>query len=887
MRLTPYTSNVTHCRRRTHALVPATAVVLALLPLLTAAPAIAAAAVERIAGNDRYATAAAVSRSAFTPGVPVVYVATGSSYPDALAGGAAAAALGGPVLLVTKDTIPSSTADELTRLAPGRIVVLGGPAAVSDAVVRLLGTHSTGGVARDAGANRYETAAAISRTAFAPGVPAVYVATGAGFPDALSAGAAAGVSKVPVLLTAPDAVPAATADELTRLHPGRVIVLGGPAAVWPATSDALKTYTAGTVSRLAGPDRYSTSAAVSRAAFPGSAPIVYLATGTGFADALAGGPVAVKTGPGPVLLVPHDCIPTPVQSEIDRLRPARLVLLGGPGAIGDGVQNGALCAATAPTEPSGPVAGGPSSDYVTEAPDYASEAFADPWDYSNSEDIHVGTPQMSDAGTISNGELSFTTATAFPWIDPIPYLPGSTPTQRDGPVAPVDTTRYTNVSTSMYASQPGAGLLLWSTCDWSKDATCSGAMGVAISAGRHIYDWALHPTDPKINHPWNGRALQLRFIPNDKTGVSIRIDWMRLHGAAAPTRMTFQPAQAGVPNQVFYDTGVDPTVNTDTHPGWGLLGTTSGNTIDLPTASLPPGTYRVYATANGRTGPYTAPLTILARPRVSIDSPSPAGGADYSTTTRGRPWNFASDLSSFGRHANICNARISSGVLAANNCGPEINNPYLFLPNPTPIDGNTWHRLTIRLRYDGPFGLTGGPTGGSVARLIWYVKSNPAADQNIDDLVVYPGWQTITVDLKTNPASDITDPSQALTRIGWAGQTITSLRLDPNEDQSNRNFYIDRVQLSRDAASSGGAYDVRFRETSGLGGNARVYLGTSATDTAGVPVAGPFSTAPGENTARITLPTGTPTGAYWPYVVLTGPSGTVSVHASAPVVMSR
>lgn len=873
--------------RRVRALLPVGAVVLALLPVLTAAPATAAAAAERIAGDDRYATAAAVSRSAFAPGVPVVFVATGSSFPDALAGGAAAAALGGPVLLVQRDAIPPAAADELARLTPGRIVVLGGPAAVSDPVVSSLGSYTGGGVTRAFGATRYETAAAISRTAFAPGVPAVYVTTGTGFADALSAGAAAGASKVPVLLTAPDAVPAATADELTRLRPGRVIVLGGPAAIWPATSDALASYTVGAVSRLAGPDRYSTSAAVARTAYPASAPVVYLATGLGFADALAGGPAAVKTGPGPVMLVPRDCIPTPVQHEIDRLAPARLVLLGGPSAIGAGVQNGTPCPATAATEPSGPTAGGPASSFVTESADYASEAFGDPWDYANPEDIHTGTPQMSNAGSIGNGELSFTTATAYPWLDPIPYLPGSTPAQRDGPVAPVDTTRYTNVSASMYASQSGAGLLYWSTCDWSKDPKCSGAMGVAVSAGWHTYDWALRATDANVNHPWNGKALQLRFIPNDKTGVSIRVDWMRLHGAAAPTRMTFQPAQPGVANQVFYDTGVDPAANTAGRPGWGLLGTTTGTTIDLPTASLPPGTYRVYATANGKTGPYTAPLTILARPRVVIDSPSPAGGADYSTTTRGRPWNFASDLSSFGRHENICNARVSGGVLAANNCGPEVDNPYLFLPNPTPIDGNTWHRLTIRLRYDGPFGLTGGPTGGCVARLIWYVKSNPAADQNIDDLVVYPGWQTITVDLKTNPTGDITDPSQALARIGWAGQTITSLRLDPNEDQSNRSFYIDRVQLSRDDASTAGAYDVRFRETSGLGGNARVYLGTSPTDTAGVPVAGPFSTAPGENTAHIALPTGSANGTYWPYVVLTGPSGTVTVHAGAPVVMSR
>ena len=60
-------------------------------------------------------------------------VATGVAYPDALAG-APAARGGGPLLLVPPDHIPDSVAAELRRLAPKRIWLLGGPAAVSTAV---------------------------------------------------------------------------------------------------------------------------------------------------------------------------------------------------------------------------------------------------------------------------------------------------------------------------------------------------------------------------------------------------------------------------------------------------------------------------------------------------------------------------------------------------------------------------------------------------------------------------------------------------------------------------------------------------------------------------------------------------------------------------------
>ena len=110
--------------------------------------------VDRLAGGDRAATAAAISAATFASGAPVAYVATGDDFADALSGGPAAAAEGGPVLLVNKDGIPADTATELARLDPGWIVVLGGAAAISDDVVEQLAAMTDGTVTRLAGADR-------------------------------------------------------------------------------------------------------------------------------------------------------------------------------------------------------------------------------------------------------------------------------------------------------------------------------------------------------------------------------------------------------------------------------------------------------------------------------------------------------------------------------------------------------------------------------------------------------------------------------------------------------------------------------------------------------------------------------------------------------------
>jgi hypothetical protein len=105
------------------------------------------------------------SRATAASSTPVVYVATGENFPDALGASAAAAVQGGPVLLVRKGSIPSETAAELSRLSPDVIFVVGGTAVITDSVVSQLGAYAST-VTRVAGANRYATAAAVSAAVF-------------------------------------------------------------------------------------------------------------------------------------------------------------------------------------------------------------------------------------------------------------------------------------------------------------------------------------------------------------------------------------------------------------------------------------------------------------------------------------------------------------------------------------------------------------------------------------------------------------------------------------------------------------------------------------------------------------------------------------------------
>lgn len=304
-----------------------------LLGGLVAAPASAApSAASRIAGDDRYATAAAVSAATVAAGPPVAYVASGAAFPDALSASAAAGSQGAPVLLTAPGSLPKATAAELTRLRPGRIVVLGGEVAVAPRVVDALGAFTAGAVTRLAGEDRYATAVEVSRSAARTG-GTVFLASGEDFPDALSGAALAARLGAPVLLTPSRVLPAGVAREITRLTPSRLVVLGGDQVVTPAVLRAAEKAAGRAAERLAGADRYATSAAIA-AEYAASASVVHLASGATFPDALAGA-AAAGAAAAPLLLVRPGDVPGVIGTQLTRLRPARLVVLGGPVAVAE------------------------------------------------------------------------------------------------------------------------------------------------------------------------------------------------------------------------------------------------------------------------------------------------------------------------------------------------------------------------------------------------------------------------------------------------------------------------------------------------------------------------------------------------------------------------
>jgi hypothetical protein len=141
---------------------------------------------KRVAGTDRYGTAVAIADQLGDP--TTVFEATGSNFPDALAGVPAAIKTGGAILLTNGKQQAPATAAYLAAHPGGTLYALGGPAATADPSATAL-----------AGDDRFATAVEVAEQFF-PDSTTVGVATGFNFPDALAAGPDLAAKNAPLLL---------------------------------------------------------------------------------------------------------------------------------------------------------------------------------------------------------------------------------------------------------------------------------------------------------------------------------------------------------------------------------------------------------------------------------------------------------------------------------------------------------------------------------------------------------------------------------------------------------------------------------------------------------------------------------------------------------------
>ncbi len=308
-----------------------------------------------IEGATRYDTAVSASQNLYyeggpilpfrSPDGPTVVLATGENWPDALGGAHLAGHFRSPMLLTKRDSTPASVLAEIQRLEPSHVVILGGTAAVSEAVESLLAQTYT--VERVSGDNRYATARAIVERARVGGIPdykgPALVATGRDFPDAL-AGSPLATNGWPLFLVSSAGLDNETLTLMQETVAGPILILGGTSVVSQNVEDELRTeFGTGAVTRLGGANRYETARLI--AEYGQSEGILDwdglgIATGESFPDALAGG-VMCGILDAPILLTKRSSLPAPTDEVLRSWAPAvnEYYFIGGLGAINQDVRD--------------------------------------------------------------------------------------------------------------------------------------------------------------------------------------------------------------------------------------------------------------------------------------------------------------------------------------------------------------------------------------------------------------------------------------------------------------------------------------------------------------------------------------------------------------------
>ncbi len=313
-------------------------------------PASAEHATARWSGSGRVQTSLEVSRQTFASS-SVAVLANQGAFADALAAGPMAGARGGPVLLSPADRLLPEVADELRRLAPDVVFLMGGRAALSDALRDQVAAEGFR-VERISGPNRYATAAAAAVNAVEAWIDGgdggagrqVVIALGnhveqsRAWPDALAAGVAAGLGHEPLLLIESSRVPIETRDAIADLGATSALIVGGTSAIPDATADMLGI----PWTRISGADRYATAVALAKRAVANGASSADLTivTGRAFPDALGAVPAAIARGSALLLVDGRDLARSSASQQwLESLqgKVGSVTVVGGGSAVSDAV----------------------------------------------------------------------------------------------------------------------------------------------------------------------------------------------------------------------------------------------------------------------------------------------------------------------------------------------------------------------------------------------------------------------------------------------------------------------------------------------------------------------------------------------------------------------
>ena len=190
----------------------------------------------QIIGDNRYDTAAKISKTAFKDGSDAVVLINGKNSSDGLSAGPFATLIDASMLLVNRDSIPKETSDEINRLKPKKVYLIGGTSSIGNEVLEALNKNfniSYENIVRIGGKDREETSLLIAnKIKELTDIKNIYVVNGyRGEADAMSILSKACNTKSPILITNGNKLSDGQIDFLSNIYYPNFYFIGGYATI--------------------------------------------------------------------------------------------------------------------------------------------------------------------------------------------------------------------------------------------------------------------------------------------------------------------------------------------------------------------------------------------------------------------------------------------------------------------------------------------------------------------------------------------------------------------------------------------------------------------------------------------------------------------------------
>ncbi|MDP4179173.1 MAG: cell wall-binding repeat-containing protein [Bacillota bacterium] len=297
--------------------------------------------ITRVQGTNRFKTSVEIAKKVFSDDITLdnVVLTSGYDFPDGLSGSTLAKKLNAPILMAGN---LSDSQDALNYIYAhlkqnGNVYILGGIGVVSKDTEDTLNNKGYI-VTRLSGKDRIETNDSIVNFLGTPTETPVFIASANSFPDALSVSSIAAINGYPILLTEVNSLSSSIKDDLSKIKPSTVYIVGGTGVVSSDVESSIKTLLpSSSVQRISGANRFETSMDVFTT-FSSSLNTanVVLSSGLDFPDALCGSQLAAKLNASIVLADENNLDTQQVEYNIKGI--TNFYILGGTSAVSDNVE---------------------------------------------------------------------------------------------------------------------------------------------------------------------------------------------------------------------------------------------------------------------------------------------------------------------------------------------------------------------------------------------------------------------------------------------------------------------------------------------------------------------------------------------------------------------